>query len=90
VAIFLGIFRVKTRGKSVPIDCDLKNSAVLTNSGANFLYIFSAENFVEFVGKTIFLYFFRGKFQFFPTFFGGKFSAEFSPEKMCEKSAPAG
>jgi hypothetical protein len=25
---------------------------------------------------------------FFPTFFGGKFSAEFSPEKMYEKSAP--
>jgi hypothetical protein len=39
----------------------------------------------------IFQNFFRGKLQFFPTFFGGKFSsefsAEFSPEKMYEKSA---
>jgi hypothetical protein len=40
--------------------------------------------------KMIFQNFFRGKFHFFPTFFGGKFSAEFSPkfslEKMYEKS----
>jgi hypothetical protein len=41
---------------------------------------------VEFVEKMIFQNFFHGKFQFFPTFFGGKFSAEFSPEKMYEKS----
>jgi hypothetical protein len=66
--------------------------------GANFLYIFShgkslsAENSVEFHGKMIFQNFFREKFHFFPTFLGGKFSAEFSPkyspEKMYEKSAP--
>jgi hypothetical protein len=46
----------------------------------------------EFLGKTIFQNFFRGKFHFFPNFFGGKTSAEFflkiSPEKMSEKSAP--
>jgi hypothetical protein len=47
---------------------------------------------VEFLEKTIFQNFFRGKFQFFPTFFGKKISAKFSlkffPEKMYEKSAP--
>jgi hypothetical protein len=42
---------------------------------------------VEFVEKMIFQNFFRGKLQFFPTFLGGKFSAEFSLEKMYEKSA---
>jgi hypothetical protein len=31
---------------------------------------------------------FPWKIQFFPNIFGGKFSAEFSPEKMFEKSAP--
>jgi hypothetical protein len=36
----------------------------------------------------IFKNFFRGKLQFFPTFFEGNFSAEFSLEKMYEKSAP--
>jgi hypothetical protein len=49
---------------------------------------FSAENSVEFVAEMIFQNFFLGKFWFFPTFFGGKFSAEFSPEKMYKKSAP--
>jgi hypothetical protein len=48
----------------------------------------SAENSEEFLGKTIFRNFFRGKLQFFPAFFGGKFSAQFSLEKMYEKSAP--
>jgi hypothetical protein len=47
---------------------------------------------VKFLVKTIFGNFFRGKFQFFPTFLRGKFSAEFSlkfyTEKMYEKSAP--
>jgi hypothetical protein len=43
---------------------------------------------VEFVEKMIFQNFFRVKLQFLPTFFGGKFSAEFSLEKMYEKSAP--
>jgi hypothetical protein len=54
---------------------------------ADFSYIFSrgkslsAENSVEFLGKTIFQNFFCGKFHFFPySFFGGKFSAEFSPK----------
>jgi hypothetical protein len=31
---------------------------------------------------------FCGKFQFFPTFFGEKFSAEFSLEKKCTKNQP--
>jgi hypothetical protein len=66
--------------------------------GADFSYIFfrgnslSMENSAEFIVKTIFQNFFRGKFIFFPIIFGGKFSAkfsaEFSPEKMYEKSAP--
>jgi hypothetical protein len=51
---------------------------------------------VEFLGKNDFRNFFRGKFQFFPTFLWEKFSAEFSPkfspkfspEKMYDKSAP--
>jgi hypothetical protein len=43
---------------------------------------------VEFVEKMIFQNFSRGKLQFFPTFLGGKFSAEFSLEKTYEKSAP--
>jgi hypothetical protein len=43
---------------------------------------------VEFVEKMIFENFFHGKLQFFPTLFGGKFSAEFSLEKMYKKSAP--
>jgi hypothetical protein len=42
---------------------------------------------VEFVEKMIFQNFFHRKFQFFPTHLGGKFSAEFPPEKMCEKPA---
>jgi hypothetical protein len=46
---------------------------------------------VEFVEKIIFQNFFRGKLQFFPTFWGEKFSAEnsteLSLEKMYEKSA---
>jgi hypothetical protein len=50
------------------------------------------EIYVEFLGKTISQNFFRRKFHFFPTFLGGKFSAEFSmkfsPEKMYEKLAP--
>jgi hypothetical protein len=52
---------------------------------------------MEFLGKTIFRNFFRGKFQFFPTFStfsGGKFSAEFSPkfslEKNLRKIGPSG
>jgi hypothetical protein len=61
-----------------------------TNSyGANFSYIFSAENHFpqkipwNLLKKMIFQNFFRGKLQFFPTFFwGGEFSAEFSLEKM--------
>jgi hypothetical protein len=50
---------------------------------ADFAYIsfhgksLSAENSAEFLGKTIFQNFFRGKLQFFPTFLGGTFSAEF-------------
>jgi hypothetical protein len=61
--------------------------------GANFSYIFfrgklfSAENSVDFVGKNDFSKLFSRKIQFFPTFWGEKFSAEFSPEKMNEKSA---
>jgi hypothetical protein len=47
---------------------------------------------VEFVEKMIFQNFFHGKLQFFPTFFGLKFSAEnsaeFSLEKNYEKSVP--
>jgi hypothetical protein len=46
----------------------------------------SAENSAEFLGKTIFQNFFRGKFHFFPTFFGRKFSAEFSPKFSMEFS----
>jgi hypothetical protein len=45
---------------------------------------------VEFVEKMIFQNFFHGKLQVFPTFFGGKFSAEFSLEKMYKKSAQIG
>jgi hypothetical protein len=44
---------------------------------ANFLYIFSPRKVI-----------FCGKFQFFPTFFGEKFSAEFSLEKKCTKNQP--
>jgi hypothetical protein len=48
-------------------------------------------NSAEFLGKTIFQNFFRGKLQFFPTFLGEnfsvEFSAKFSPEKMYEKSS---
>jgi hypothetical protein len=47
---------------------------------------------MEFLGKTIFQNFFRGKFLFFPTFLWEKFSmeflSEFYPEKMYKKSAP--
>jgi hypothetical protein len=45
---------------------------------------------VEFLGKTIFQNFFRGKLHFFSTFFfwGGGFSPKFSPEKMYEKLTP--
>jgi hypothetical protein len=32
--------------------------------------------------------FFRGKFHFFPTFSGGKFSTKFSPEKNVRKIGP--
>jgi hypothetical protein len=56
------------------------------SSGADFSYIFSAENSAEFLGKTIFQNFFRVKFHFIPTFLGGKFSAEFSPK--CMKNRP--
>jgi hypothetical protein len=69
-----------------------------TNQGPIFRTFFfhgkslSAENSAEFLGKTIFRNFFCGKLQCFPTFLGGKisaeFSAEFSLEKMYEKSAP--
>jgi hypothetical protein len=44
------------------------------------------ENSVEFIEKMIFQNFFRGKFLFFPTFFGGKFSAGFSAEFYPEKN----
>jgi hypothetical protein len=59
--------------------------------GQFFIHFFSADNSAEFLGKIFFQNFFRGKFHFFPTFLGGKFSAaisqKFSPEKMYEKSA---
>jgi hypothetical protein len=52
----------------------------------------SAENSAEFLGKTIFQNFFRGKFNFSPTFFfflgGGNFPRNFpkiSPEKNVRK-----
>jgi hypothetical protein len=65
--------------------------------GADFSYIFfrgkrfSAENSAEFLGKMIFWNFFRGKFQFFPTFFGKKFSQNFPwnfPRKNVWKIGP--
>jgi hypothetical protein len=50
------------------------------------------ENSEEFLGKMIFQNFFRGKFNFFPTFFGGKIFPEIFrgifPGKMYEKSVP--
>jgi hypothetical protein len=59
--------------------------AFLTNSsGADFLYIF----FCGISWKNDFSKLFPRKIQFFPNIFGGKFSAEFSAEKMYEKSAP--
>jgi hypothetical protein len=52
-----------------------------TNSSrANFSKKISAENSVEFLGKTIFQNFFRGKFLFFPKIFGGKIFRGIFPE----------
>jgi hypothetical protein len=48
----------------------------------------SAENSVEFLGKTIFQNFFCGKFNFFPTFLGKNFPRNFPRKKMYEKLAP--
>jgi hypothetical protein len=62
-------------------------------SGADFSNIVSAENHFprkiprNFLEKTIFQNFFRGKFHFFPNILGGKFSAEFSP-KFSPKFSP--
>jgi hypothetical protein len=56
--------------------------------GANFSYIFFRGIFLWISWERIFRNFFCGKFQFFPNIFRGKFSAEFSPEKMYEKSSP--
>jgi hypothetical protein len=47
---------------------NIKFSPAKTSPGADFSYIFSAENSAEFLGKTIFQNFFRGKFNFFSTF----------------------
>jgi hypothetical protein len=72
------------------------NSGVVTHdcrigSGVDFRTFFSAENHfprnfpLNFEGKLFFKTFFRRKFQFSPTIFRGKISAEFSPEKMYVK-----
>jgi hypothetical protein len=64
------------------------------DQGPNFRTLFSAESDFprkiprNLLKKRFFKTFFRGKLQFFPTFFRGKFSADFSLEKMYEKSAP--
>jgi hypothetical protein len=42
----------------------------------------------EFLGKQIFQNFFRGKFNFFPTFFWGNFLRGIFPGKMYEKIGP--
>jgi hypothetical protein len=56
-----------------------------------FRTFFSAENSVEFLGKTIFQNFFRGKFHFFPTFWGEIFRGifpEIFPVKNLQKISP--
>jgi hypothetical protein len=68
-----------------------------TTSGADFSYIFfrgkslSAEKSAEFLGKTIFQNFFRGKFHFFPTCLGENFPRNFPrniPQKNVRKIDP--
>jgi hypothetical protein len=62
-------------------------------AGADFSHIFfrgkslSTENSAEFLGQTIFQNFFRGKFNFFPTFLGENFPPNF-PRKKCTKNWP--
>jgi hypothetical protein len=59
--------------------------------GRFFVHFLSAENSAEFLGKTIFQNFFRGKFNFFPTFLGENFPRNFPrnfARKKCTKNRP--
>jgi hypothetical protein len=80
-----------TRKKSYLLDTKVLQGPI-------FRTFFSAENHFprkiprNFLEKRFFKTCFRGKFHFFPTFWGGKFSAEFSlkfsPEKNVRKIDP--
>jgi hypothetical protein len=62
-----------------------------SDQGPIFRAFFSAENSAEFLGKMIFQNFFRGKFNFFPTFFGENIPRNFLrnfPRKKCAKNRP--
>jgi hypothetical protein len=62
-------------------------------AGADFSYIFfhGKSLSAEFLGKAMFQNFFRGKFHFFPTFWGENFPRNFPrnfPQKKCTKNRP--